>query len=80
MFTTLLLLSLLLGLSQVGEAARYALSENAVPPLLGRWDGVASALTDSGLLSALRRIAGSVFPDVELVVRVLIRLFFLAAG
>lgn len=73
---TLALAALAGGFLQVNSAAREAMSEKAVPVLLGSGDGIIESVFDGWGLSALRGAVGKVFPYASLVLEILIFIFF----
>ena len=73
---TLTLFTLIAGVVQINEAARNAMSENAVPRLNITGDGVIKYVFDGWGLSGLRSAAGKVFPYAALVFECLLWIFF----
>ena len=75
-FVTIALAALLGGIFQVNDAARAALSEKAVPVLVGSGDGIIRNVFGGWGFSALRSAVGKVFPYASFVLELLIFIFF----
>lgn len=74
---TLTLFALAAGAYQVRAAAMATMSENAVPMPDISGDGVIERVFDGWWLSALRSVAGKLFPYIALVLELLLWFFFI---